>query len=169
MTGSTPGRSSGSGLARPVLLVLVVASAASLGCAVLSRLKFEPLDIELQSIRLDELDTRGGALTLRLEVFNPNAYEIRGTRIEADLEVEEVWLGGTSLDGDFVLAQTTHTMLEVPVRFSWEGLGATARSLLEQGSVSYDLETRFRVDLGPEYRNLRFRRSGEVDITGSRR
>ena len=53
---------------------------------------------------------------------------------------------------------------EVPVAFTWSGVGAAARSLLSRGSVYYDLAGRMRVATTVGERQVTIREDGTVGI-----
>ncbi len=127
-------------------------------------MSFERPTVELDALELTALDLDGASLKLWLDVYNPNGYELRTTRIEADLDLEDTHLGSASLEKAIVLAPLAHTVVELPARVSWEGLGAGARALLERGAVDYVLDTRLRVNTSLGNRTVRFRTHGEVPI-----
>lgn len=148
-----------------VCLALVVVAALAMGsCASLRRLAFEAPTIRLEAVEINALGFSGGSLTLLIEVDNPNAYDIRTTRVEAMLELEDTHFGTASLDEAFVLRGAASTTVEVPVDFTWEGVGVAARALFERGSVNYALDSRFWIDVAPESRTLSFRTRGRADL-----
>lgn len=148
-----------------VRLALIVVTASALGsCASLRRLAFEAPTIRLEAVEINSLGFSGGSLTLLIEVANPNAYDIRTTRVEATLDLEETHFGTASLEEAFVLHSDASTTVEVPVDFTWQGVGVAARALFERGSVSYALDSKFWIDVPPESRTLDFRTRGEVDL-----
>ncbi len=148
----------------PRALGIAILGSAALSCAALQRLRFEQPDVKLEAIEVTGLDLSGVSLVLWLDVFNPNDYELRTTRVEADLELEGQEFGRALLSESAALEAGTHTRVRVPAAFSWEGLGAGARALLERGSVDYQLETRLRVETSLGGRNLRFRTRGQVPV-----
>ncbi len=118
----------------------VVLPFAAWGCGLLG--SFERPTLTLQTVRLAALGLSGGRLDLVLDVHNPNGFEIRSTRLEAELELEGTRFGDATLDRDVVLAPGAHTTVEIPLTFTWEGVGAGARALLQRGELAYTLDTR---------------------------
>ena len=112
---------------RSVLPSLVVLAA----CA--SVPSFERPTAELDAVQVTGIGLTGGSLNLLLDVYNPNSYDIRTTRIEAGIDLEETHFGDVALDKDIVLPSRRHTVVELPVSFSWSGVGAGARGLLGRG------------------------------------
>lgn len=147
-----------------VAFAAVTATVLLAGCALLGRVGFEEPVVDLKSLRLTGLGISGGSMVLVLDVHNPNAYELRGLAIQANLTLEETDFGALELDRGVVLPPEAHTEVEVPMRFTWEGVGAAARGLLTQGSVRYQLGGRFLVDtpLGDQWVGIT--RSGMVGI-----
>lgn len=137
-------------------LAILSASCASL--------RFERPTAELEALQITSLGLSGGALTLVLDVYNPNSYEVRTIRVKAALDLEETHMADAVLDESVVLGPTSHTEVAIPVIFTWEGLGAGARALLSRGEVTYVLETTLLIDVGVGTRDLRLRTQGVVPI-----
>ncbi len=55
-------------------------------------------------------------------------------------------------------------MVEIPAQFTWEGVGAGARALLERGAVDYDLRTRLRLKTAFFDRAVELRNRGTVPL-----
>ena len=146
------------------ILVPAIVASVLCACATFSQFRFEQPTLELDAVQVNGLDLNGVSLTLWLDVFNPNDYDIPTTRVEADLDLEETHFGSALLDESVVLASAAHTRVAIPARFSWEGIGVGARALLEQGSVSYKLDSKLRVETRIGGRTLNFQNRGEVPI-----
>ncbi|MGD8868770.1 MAG: LEA type 2 family protein [Gemmatimonadales bacterium] len=150
---------------RPWLRLFLPAAALFLGsCAALRQLSFEQPTVELDMVEISGLDLSGVSLVLLLDVYNPNAYEIQTTRIEAALDLEDTHFGTAALDSGVPLAPASHTVIRLPASFTWEGAGAAARALLGRGKVSYELDTRLRLQTSLGGQNVAFRHRGEVQI-----
>ena len=64
------------------------------GCATLGHaLRFQEPAITLKEIRVTGLGLTGGTLDLALDVFNPNDYRLRSTRLELGIDLEQVHFG----------------------------------------------------------------------------
>lgn len=147
---------------RPVRCALVPVLLAS--CATLRHLHFEQPTVELEAIEITGLGASGGSLLIVLDVFNPNDYDIRTTWIEASLDLEETHFGKAVLEGDETLVAGSHTTVDIPAEFTWQGVGAGARALLGRGALRYDLETSLRVETSIGGRTVTLRNRGEVPI-----
>lgn len=78
-------------------------------------------------------------MDLVLDVYNPNRYALRTTRMELGIDLEETHFGDARLDRALELPAQAHTDVQVPLSFTWEGVGAGARALITKGSVRYVL------------------------------
>ena len=141
------------------LLVMPLAS-----CAVVKNLQFERPTLRLESVQLRRLDLTGGSLNLVLEVFNPNSYAIRTLGINAAVDLEETHFGNVDLERDIVLPATQHTAVEIPMTFTWAGVGAGARALLQRGEVNYTLDSKLSVSTPIGERTVAFRDTGLVPL-----
>lgn len=146
---------------RAILATLALPLAA---CAILQQVRFERPSVELESVEVTGLALSGGSLTLWLDVYNPNGYELRTTRVEAELDLEDTHFGNALLEEVVVLAPASHTPVAVPVTFTWEGVGAGARALLQRGALNYALDAKFRIDISGGRRTIGLRSRGEVAI-----
>ncbi|UCC70990.1 MAG: LEA type 2 family protein [Gemmatimonadota bacterium] len=146
----------------PVLALSVAVFVAS--CATLRHLHFERPTVDLEALELVDLDLSGGSLILQLDVYNPNDYEIRTTRVEAELELEDTHFGNAVLEENVSLVPASHTLVAIPAEFTWEGVGAGARALLGRGAVRYELETRLRIETSLGGRTVSLHNRGEVPI-----
>jgi len=121
-------------------------------CATLGKLSFKEPDIQLERIDITGLSLGGGTLDLVFDVYNPNAFRIRSTRMEVDLDLEETHFGTALLERPLDLSPDNHSRVIVPTRFEWAGLGAGARALLTKRAVGYGLVGKVILDtpLGDE-------------------
>lgn len=117
------------------LLTITVSSCATLRNA----LTFEQPQVELQEINVTGLGLSGGTLDLVFDVYNPNDYRLRSTRLEVGLELAGTDFGKALIDKPLDLSPVNHSRVTMPVRFSWSGVGAAARSLLESQELPYGL------------------------------
>ena len=121
-------------------------------CATLGRLSFKEPDVQLERIDITGLSLGGGTLDLVFDVYNPNTFRIRSTRMEVDLDLEETHFGTALLERPLDLSPENHSRVIVPTRFEWAGMGAGARALLTKRAVGYGLVGKVILDtpLGDE-------------------
>jgi len=124
-----------------VAVVVVVAA-----CATLRGLTFQDPEVSLQEIEITGIGLTGGTFNLVFDVWNPNDYRLRSTRLEVGVDLEGTHFGDALLDRQLDLSPTNHNQVVVPVRFEWAGLGAGAKALLSRRAVGYTLAGRVLLD-----------------------
>ncbi|GBD32185.1 MAG: hypothetical protein KatS3mg081_2081 [Gemmatimonadales bacterium] len=146
-----------------------VALAAGLALAVsacwwLWRPGFEQPAIQLRDVAVTGLSAEGGSLLLYLDVYNPNRYEIRTARLHVAIEIEGIHFGDALLESPLRLEARTRTPVQLPLTFTWAGVGAAARGILSRSSVTYDLAGRMLVGTPLGERDVGLRRTGSVSL-----
>lgn len=122
-----------------------LAMVALAGCATLGRATFaEPL-VELRDVRIVGLGIDGGNVDVVLSVYNPNRYSLDATRMTYRVDVDSVQLGNGALDSRFVVPSGDTSMVRLPIRFTYRGLGEAGRQILSTGSVNYRVRGDFTV------------------------
>ena len=118
----------------------VCAALALTGCKTLSNaLRFAEPDVQLKEVQITGLGLSGGTLNLALDVYNPNDYRLRSTRLELGIDLENTHFGDALLETPLELPSQQHTLVTVPVRFEWAGVGAGARALLSRQAIRFGL------------------------------
>jgi len=136
-----------------------------LGCATMrSMVRFEEPQLALEEINITGLGLTGGTLDLVLDVYNPNDYRLRSTRLELALDLEGTHFGDALIDKPLDLSPQNHSRVVVPVRFEWAGVGAGARALLDRRAVRYRLAGAVLVETPVGDKRVGLSRSGEVPI-----
>ena len=142
-------------------LIALVAFAA---CSTLGRLAFHEPELQLQEINVTGVGLTGGTFDLVFDVYNPNEYRIRSTRLEVGIDLEGRHFGDALLDRPLDLSPTNHNRLVVPVRFEWAGLGAGAKALVTRQAVGYGLTGRVLVDTPLGERSVALKGTGNVPL-----
>ena len=148
-------------IARTVTLLTITVCA----CATLrNALTFEKPQIELQEINVTGLGLTGGTLDLVFDVYNPNDYRVRSTRLEVGLELAGTDFGEALIDKPLDLSPVNHSRVVMPVRFAWSGVGAAARSLLESQELPYGLTGAVLLDTPIGERRVELSSKGNVPL-----
>jgi LEA14-like dessication related protein len=148
-----------------VLWRLVLPVAALLfGCATVGRLSFQEPEIGLQQIDVTGIGLTGGTFDLVFDVWNPNDYRLRSTRLEAGIDLEGTHFGDALLDRPLDLSPTNHSRVVVPVRFAWAGLGAGAKALLTKQALGYGLTGRVFLDTPAGTKTVTLAGKGNVPL-----
>ena len=120
-------------LAAATLAVFAIAGCASLGALGGFR---EPV-VSFKDLRVRGLGLTGGSLDAYLNVYNPNGFRLDATRLSYKVLVGENQLGTGILDSRFNVQEKDSTTIRIPVDFTYSGIGAAARQMMQSGSVPY--------------------------------
>jgi LEA14-like dessication related protein len=124
---------------RFALALAASAALASAGCALLGRAAFEQPVVRLQDVRVRGLGLTGGSLEVLLSVYNPNHYRLDATKLtyQVNLAGDSVTVANGELTEPFTVSDRDSTIVKIPVSFSYAGIGAAGRSILNTGAVNY--------------------------------
>lgn len=120
-----------------LLATVVAATVATTGCASLGRQSFAPPKVTFQEMRLNGLGLTGGSLDVVLNVENPNGYRLDATRMTYKLMIDSVQFGEGTVDNRLTVDEKSQTQVRIPVNFTYNGIGAAGRALLNTGTVNY--------------------------------
>ncbi len=119
-------------LAATALAVFAVAGCASLGMGGFK----EPI-VTFKDLRVRGLGITGGSLDAYLNVYNPNGFKLDATRLTYKVLVGENPLGMGVLDSRFTVQNHDSTTIRIPIDFTYAGVGAAGRQMMQSGSVPY--------------------------------
>ena len=140
-------------------------SVALSACATLrNAINFQKPDIALQEITVTGMGLRGGTLDLVFDVYNPNEYRLRSTRLEVGLELASTDFGEALIDKPLDLSPQNHSRVVMPVRFTWAGVGAAARSLLQSQELPYGITGAVILDTPIGERRVQLQSTGNVPL-----
>ena len=146
-----------------VLLALLALTGG--GCATLrNALNFQEPQVELQEINITGMGLTGGTLDLVFDVYNPNDYRLRSTRLEVGIDLEGTHFGDALIDRPLDLSPTNHSRVVMPVRFEWAGVGAAARGLLTRQALKYGLTGAVLVETPLGDKRVQLRGEGNVPL-----
>jgi LEA14-like dessication related protein len=144
---------------------LSIAVALISGCATLrSVVSFQEPQIELKEINITGMGLSGGTLDLVFDVYNPNDYRLRSTRLEVGLDLEGTHFGDALVDRPLDLSPTNHSRVVMPVRFEWAGVGAAARGLLTRQALKYSVTGAVLLDTPLGEKRVQLRGTGDVPL-----
>jgi len=120
------------GAAVAAVLAVTTAACASLGRSVFS----EPV-VNFRNLEVKGLGLTGGSLDVVLSVYNPNGFKLDATRLTYQLQVDTIPVGTGAIDQEFVVQEKDSAIVRLPVSFTYAGLGAAGRQLIQSGAVNY--------------------------------
>ena len=147
---------------RPTVRLSVAILLAS--CATLGRLAFTDPDLRLQEIDVTSLGLSGGTFDLVFDVYNPNDYRIRSTRLEVGIDLESTHFGDALLERPLDLSPQNHSRVVVPVRFEWAGIGVGAKALLTRQAIGYGIAGRVLLDTPLGDKSVGLKGTGQVPL-----
>ena len=159
-------------ISRPLGGLLLLVTLAACGGGV-----FRQPEVTLESVQLAGLGLRGGTLMVSVEVTNPNRFALSANQLRYQLAIADTesssdttWLdlaSGTYAE-QFTVGGGQTTNVEVPIEFTYSGLGGAASSVLRAGTFNYRATGVVDVRTPVGTREVPFRRSGIVSLLGSR-
>ena len=134
------------------------------GCAGLPAYFKDP-DLKLQRVVVRGVGLTGGTMDLIVSVYNPNSFDLQGTRLQVGLDVENSHVGDVEYASGFQVQKGDTTALSLPLRFNWSGVSGAVRSALGQGDLPYTLKGQLtlRTPFGP--RVVPFTTEGRAPLT----
>jgi LEA14-like dessication related protein len=123
---------------RLVLGAAAAAIAVTAGCSALGRQAFQQPVVQLKDVAVQGVGLTGGTVAVKLNVFNPNRYRLDATRLTYNVLVgDQVNLATGVLDSRYTVNGNDSTTITIPVSFTYNGIGAAGRQLLNTGGVAY--------------------------------
>jgi LEA14-like dessication related protein len=127
-------------LRRTKLAAAVLAMLAIAGCASLGLGGFKEPIVNFKDLRVRGLGLTGGSLDAYLNVYNPNGFKLDATRLTYKVSVgDQAELGSGALDSRFTVQNNDSTTIRIPIDFTYAGIGAAARQMMQSGSVPYNV------------------------------
>jgi LEA14-like dessication related protein len=121
--------------------VVSAAVAVTAGCSALGRQAFQQPIVHLQDVRVNGLGLSGGNLDVKLSVYNPNGYRMDATRMTYNVIVgDSVRFATGTVDNRFTVNGNDSSVVTIPVNFTYSGIGAAGRQLLNTGGVNYHVD-----------------------------
>jgi LEA14-like dessication related protein len=151
----------------PLVALLLVA-----GCT--SGMYRQP-QVELQNVALGSLGLRGGTLLVSLKVVNPNRFGLNADQLRYQLRIADArepgdttWVDfATGLyDQPFSVGARDSAVVQIPVEFTYGGLGSAGATILRTGMFDYNARGSVDVRTPVGTRNVPFQRRGSVTMMG---
>jgi LEA14-like dessication related protein len=123
---------------RLMLGAATAAIALVAGCSALGKQAFQQPVVQLKDVAVQGVGLTGGNLAVKLNVYNPNSYRLDATRLTYNVNIgDNVNLASGALDSRFTVQSGDSTTVTIPVSFTYSGIGAAGRQLLNTGGVNY--------------------------------
>ena len=143
---------------------LLMLGAALAGCAAVGNALRDP-EVDLERVVVRDVGVRGGSLDLHVGFENPNPFDLRGTEVTLGFDVEGSHVGDVRYADDFSLDRGGRTVLTLPLRFEWAGVGSALRSALSQGEIPYEMKGLVTIQTPWGAQSVPFTREGRVPLS----
>ena len=148
------------------LALSLTAALALTACASMPRTFLDP-EVALREVTVRGLGITGGSMDLLVDVYNPNGFDIQGTKLQLGFDVEGSHLGEITYDDEYRVDKGDTTTVVLPMRFNWAGVSAAARAALGYGDIPYKMRGQATVRTPFGDRVIAFTREGRAPITRS--
>jgi LEA14-like dessication related protein len=126
---------------RLVLGAVMAAVAITAGCSTIGKRAFKEPVVQLKDVAIQGVGLTGGNLAVKLNVYNPNGYRLDATRMSYHVLVgDQVDLATGVMDNRFTVQSGDSATVTIPVTFTYAGIGAAGRQLLNTGGVNYKVD-----------------------------
>jgi len=126
---------------RKLAMKILAASAvlAVAACSTLGRAAFQEPVVNLRNVAIRGVGLTGGTLDVKLAVYNPNGFRLDATSLTYKVAMagDSVTVATGELGNRFTVQDKDSTIVTIPVNFTYAGLGAAGKSLLNTGAVNY--------------------------------
>src|SRR5690242_1227937 len=132
---------------KQAVMALLATTGLAAACSFLGHQAFQQPIVHLQSVQVAGVGLTGGSLNVQLSVYNPNHYRLDATQLNYRvlLNSDSVQLATGTVNNQFTVKDNDSTVVNIPVDFTYAGVGAATRSLLNTGVVTYHVVGDIRV------------------------
>jgi LEA14-like dessication related protein len=113
----------------------------TVACSALGKQAFQQPVVNLKDVTVQGVGLTGGQLGVKLNVYNPNGYRLDATRMTYRVVVGDnnsaTDLANGTYDSQFTVQSGESTTVMIPVSFTYAGIGAAGRQLMNSGAVPY--------------------------------
>ena len=123
---------------KKLAVVVITVALGTAACATLGQQAFQNPIVNLRDVKVQGLGLSGGQLEVQLSVYNPNNFRLDASRLTYRVFVgDSIGVADGAVDTRTSVQSGDSTVINVPVSFTYAGIGAAATQLLRTGSVNY--------------------------------
>lgn len=135
--------------------------------------KVQQPEVRLVNVRVSSLGLTGGSVQVRLNVYNPNTFALDAKGLSYTVELaqdssDESWTTLTegTYDEAVRVGAGDSAQVDIPVEFSYKGLGGALRALMQRGTFDYRIHGDVHVQ-APVRARIPYRHKGVVSMSGA--
>lgn len=123
-------------MTRRSLLVVIVSLAGAVACS-----KPQPPQLTPQQAKVTAVDMNGFDMMVKMDAFNPNAFELAVQSVVAHVVVDgNQDLGTVTASKPITLAASAHTPIDVPMTLKWKSATGFAAIAASRRPVPYTVD-----------------------------
>jgi LEA14-like dessication related protein len=150
-----------------VVTLAVMATLAGAGCSALGRQVFQEPVVTLQDVKLVGVGITGGQVDVLLNVQNPNEFRLDATKLTYNVFVgDSIQFATGVVDSRFTVEGKKTQQVRVPINFTYAGIGAAGRQLIQSGAVDYRVGGEVSVGTPVGSFNVPYRATGRFTTMG---
>jgi LEA14-like dessication related protein len=131
--------------ARTHSVALAAAVTLFSGCAALGRASFKEPVVSLREVAITGLGLSGGNVDVVLSIYNPNGFNLDALGMTYQVDIDSIPLGSGQLGQRFVVQKGDSSVVRLPISFTYAGIGAAGRQLIQSGAINYRVRGDFTV------------------------
>lgn len=121
-------------------ILLATAAMALAACATLGKAALRDPIVTLQDVKVTGIGLNGGSLDVVLNVDNPNDFRLDATQLRYNVLVDTVPFANGTTTQRFTVEGKKSQQVHIPINFTYSGVGAAGRQLMNTGSVNYTVK-----------------------------
>jgi len=125
---------------RRVLLTATAAVLVAAGCNTLGKQAFRDPVVTLADVKVTGVGLNGGSLDVVLNVQNPNDFRLDATQLRYNVLVDTVPFANGITTQRFTVEGKKNQQIHIPINFTYGGVGAAGRQLMNTGSGNYTVK-----------------------------
>jgi LEA14-like dessication related protein len=131
-------------------------------------------NVSLEGVQLAGFGLRGGTLLVNVQIQNPNPFALNADEVRYEIAIADatapadtVWteLANGVYDQKISVGGGQTVYVQVPVEFTYAGLGGAASSILREGSFTYRASGSVDVNTPLGGREVPFEKNGVVSVS----
>jgi LEA14-like dessication related protein len=120
--------------------ILLAAAVVVAGCATLGKQALRDPVVTLADVKVTGVGLNGGSLDVVLNVQNPNDFRLDATQMNYHVLVDTVPFANGTTTQRFTVEGKKTQQIHIPINFTYSGVGAAGRQLMNTGSVLYTVK-----------------------------
>ncbi len=115
-----------------------IVGGGAIACKTVGSATFREPVVRLKEMQLRGIGLTGGEMDVILSVYNPNGFNLDATRLTYNLFVDDsIQFGSGTVNQRFTVQERDSSMVTLPLRFTYAGIGNAGRQLLNTGTLNY--------------------------------